>query len=61
VSDISIVLNVELSDEQAQALAQFLKGLTWTDIRPRALSTEETYLVNDAIRFVRRELSAHGY
>ena len=41
MSGEKITVTVELTDEQAQALAQYLKRYIWTDVRQSAASDEE--------------------
>jgi hypothetical protein len=61
MSNIAIVMNIELTDPQALALAQFVKRVGWTEIRANAANADEAYLIRDAVDVLRRELAAHGY
>lgn len=59
--EIAIVLNIELTEPQGQALAQFVKRVGWTDVRALAAGAVETHEMMSALEAVRRELSEHGY
>ena len=61
MSGEKITVTVELTDEQAQALAQYLKRYIWTDVRQSAASDEEAYLMRDAFNAVRHSLADVGY
>ncbi|MFV7555678.1 hypothetical protein ACNPNM_28145, partial [Klebsiella variicola] len=54
-------LFLELDDKEAMALAQFIKRLTWTEMRACAISDDETYLMKDAIDKLQKALSEEGY
>lgn len=56
-----ITVTVELTDEQAQALAQYLKRYIWTDVRQSAASDEEAYLMRDAFNAMQYALTGAGY
>lgn len=43
------------------ALAQFVKRLTWSELRACAISDDETYLMKDAIDKLQKALSEEGY
>lgn len=57
----SITLQVELPDELAWALAQFLKRLTFSDCRQLAVSKEEAYQMIHATEALRAALARVGY
>jgi hypothetical protein len=61
VSGEKITVTVELTDEQAQALAQYLKRYIWTDVRQSAASDEEAYLMRDAFNAMQYALTGAGY
>ena len=52
---------VELSDEQAWALAQWLKRAGYSDWRALAASEQEARQMQDAARQLRQELTFQGY
>ncbi len=47
----------ELTDEQAQALAQYLKRVQFDDFRRRAIDEDDAYLMQDAASEVRKALA----
>ena len=61
MSGEKITVTVELTDEQAQALAQYLKRSIWTDVRQSAASDEEAYLMRDAFNAMQYALTDVGY
>ncbi len=61
MSGEKITVTVELTDEQAQALAQYLKRYIWTDVRQSAASDEEAYLMRDAFNAMQYALTGAGY
>lgn len=61
MSGENITVTVELTDEQAQALAQYLKRYIWTDVRQSAASDEEAYLMRDAFNAMQYALTGAGY
>ena len=52
---------VELSDEQAWAIAQWLKRAGFSQWRALAASDEEAWAMQDAAQQLRDELSFQGY
>ncbi|MFM2287704.1 MAG: hypothetical protein RL684_847 [Pseudomonadota bacterium] len=56
-----IFITVELDDERALALAQFVKRVGWQEIRVNAVSDDEAYAMRDAIAAVADGLQARGY
>lgn len=54
-------LAVELTDDQALALAQFVKRAGLSDYRPLARDDDEAYLMRDAGDQVGRALAAAGF
>ncbi len=56
-----IILQVELSDELAWALAQFVKRLGYSDCRPLAVSDAEAWQMLQATEAVRSALASQGY
>lgn len=56
-----IKIEVELEEDQALALAQYLKRYTWTDIRGCAVNDEEAYLMRSALDALQRVLANEGF
>lgn len=50
-----------LPDDQAVALAQFVKRVGWAEMRGCASSEHEAYLIRDAINALERRLADAGY
>jgi len=53
--------NIELTDNQALALAQFVKRVGWTEWRQNAVDDAEAYLMRDAFDQLARSLADGGY
>ncbi|AFY93117.1 DUF7706 family protein [Chamaesiphon minutus] len=56
-----LLLEIELTDEQAYALAQYLKRVQFDDFRRRAINEDDAYLMQNAASEVRKALSDAGY
>lgn len=56
-----MILNIELSESEAMALAQFVKRAGWHEFRGCAVDDEEAYLIRDAISKTQDALSEIGY
>ena len=54
-------MHLELSDDQAYALAQFVKRCGWTEWRQNAVDDAEAYLMREAFDQLARALADHGY
>lgn len=52
-----ITLTVELTDEQAHALAQFYKRLGWSTLRDHAQTDDEANAARDALYALSKELA----
>jgi hypothetical protein len=57
----TIVIHLELPDEHALALAQFLNRLGFSDCRQLAVSDEEARQMIQATEAVRAALAEQGY
>lgn len=55
------IVQFELLDEEALALAQFVKRCGWTDWKQNASSEEEIYLMRAAFSKLERALANEGY
>lgn len=60
MSDGPIVLQLELSAEQAWDLAQLVKRLTFSDVRGCAADQDEAYRMVEALEVVRAALAQQG-
>jgi len=58
-ADIRIA--VDLPDEEAQALAQFVKRVTWSAMRECAVDEAECYQIRAAIEKLQRALADADY
>jgi hypothetical protein len=54
-------LEIELTDEQAYALAQYLKRVQFDDFRRRAIDEDDAYVMQDAASEVCKALADAGY
>jgi hypothetical protein len=57
----TVSITVELTDDQAWNLAQFLKRVGFSDFRTNAQDDAEAYAMRDAADRVRVALAAAGY
>jgi predicted ATPase len=57
----SVILQLELTDEQALALAQLCKRLSWAEYRQNAASESEAYTMRTAVTLLRDELAYKGF
>ncbi len=57
--EVTIVFN--LDDERALALAQFVKRLTWGDMRGCAVDDDEARDIRTAVAFLQDALRDAGY
>lgn len=53
--------DAQLSHEEALALAQLVKRLTWTDMRGCAVDDNECYVIRDAVGKLQDALGRAGY
>lgn len=56
-----IDIRSRLSQEEASALAQLVKRITFSDVRQNASDEAEAYLMLDALNEVRKALREAGY
>ena len=54
-------LAINLTDDQAEALAQFLKRVGLSDYRPLSVDQQEAYLMASAGEAIREELRQVGF
>jgi nucleotide-binding universal stress UspA family protein len=55
------IITFALTDEQAQAMAEFLQRQTWSDVRQNTISDEHAYLVMGALNSVQYAIAGTGY
>lgn len=56
-----VVINIELQDDQAEALAQFCKRIGFSDCRNLSANNDEAYTVQDVLTTLSKALAAVGY
>jgi hypothetical protein len=61
MAEKTITLHVELTDTEAENLAQYLKRAGFSEYRAKAKNDEEAYAMRDAAERVADALSAAGY
>jgi hypothetical protein len=61
MTEKTVQITVELTTEQAEALAQFVKRVGWSEMRQNAVDDLEAYVIRDGIDQVRRALEGVGY
>lgn len=54
-------LSLELDDQHAMALAQFVKRVSWNDLRGCAANDDEAWLMKNAIDKLQHAMSEEGY
>ena len=53
----TVTVTTELTDSQAMALAQFVKRLTWSEMRACAVDDDETWVMKNAIQALQKSLA----
>lgn len=56
-----ITVQFEIGEQQAAALAEFVKRLGFSDLRAQAVDTDEAYLMRDGIFALQRGLADAGH
>lgn len=56
-----VTITLEISDEQAEALAQVCKRLCWVDARTLAVDDQEAKAIIGGTRILRGALADEGY
>ncbi|MFN5350979.1 MAG: hypothetical protein ACK5A0_15840 [Polaromonas sp.] len=56
-----ITVPVTISEEEAWALAQFVKRVGWSEMRQNAQDDEEAYLIRSGIVAVQAAFAAAGF
>jgi len=57
----TVTVTTELTDKQAMALAQFVKRLTWSEMRSCAVDDDETWVMKDAVSVLQKSLTDAGF
>jgi hypothetical protein len=56
-----VTFTVYIDDHLAQALAQFIKRVGWSEMRQNAVDEAEAYDIRDGLEQVRKALQGVGY
>lgn len=56
-----VTISLDLTDEQAEALAQMAKRICWQDAQLLAVDERETRTILDGIAMLRSALARKGY
>jgi cytochrome c len=57
----NIPIHLELTEQEALDLAQFVKRVGWQEMRQNAVDEDEAYRIREAIDKVRKALADVGY
>lgn len=57
----SVTVTLELTPQEALALAQFVKRVGWLEFRQNAADDDEAYMIRDAVDRVAAGLAQVGY
>jgi cytochrome c len=57
----NIPIPLELTEQEALDLAQFVKRVGWQEMRQNAVDEDEAYRIREAIDKVRKALAEVGY
>ena len=55
-----MVVELELSEDEAWALAEFVKRVTWSEMRACAGDDDEAYMIRSAVLAVGEALASQG-
>jgi len=61
MSQKMVTFTVQINDELAEGLAQFLKRVGWSEIRQNAVDDVEACIMRDSLNQVRHALEEVGY
>ncbi len=56
-----VIVRLELSTSEAEALAQFVKRVGWSEMRSNASSEDEAYCIRAGVDIVAKALAEKGY
>ncbi|EDX0667167.1 hypothetical protein GS383_002659 [Salmonella enterica subsp. enterica serovar Derby] len=54
-------LSLRLDENETMALTQFVKRLSWSDLRGSAVSDEEAWVMKSAVEKLQQTLREEGY
>ena len=57
----TLTLELNINEQTAMALAQFVKRVGWQEFRQNAKDEQEAYLIGDGVAALQRGLSQAGY
>ena len=57
----SVTVTLELTPQEALALAQFVKRVGWSEFRQNSVDDDEAYMIRDAVDRVAAGLAQVGY
>ncbi len=57
----SITLDLNINEQTAMALAQFVKRVGWQEFRQNAVDDAEAYLIGDGVAALQRALNQAGF
>lgn len=57
----AVTVTLELTPQEALALAQFVKRVGWSEFRQNAVDDDEAYVIRDAVDRVAAGLAEVGY
>lgn len=57
----TVLISLELPENQAIALAQFIKRVGWSEMRGCAVNDNEAYEIKDAVCVLQNALAEKGY
>lgn len=57
----AVTVTLELTPQEALALAQFVKRVGWSEFRQNAVDDDEAYVIRDAVDRVAAGLAQVGY
>ena len=61
MSNESVTTTIELTEDQAMALAQFMKRVGWDEWRRKAVDDAEAHLMRDACDKLSKALADRGF
>ena len=56
-----VTAKIELTEAQAQALAQLVKRIGWKELRDNSVDEDESYLMRDGVVALQRGLADAGF
>lgn len=57
----TLTLELNINEQTAMALAQFVKRVGWQEFRQNAVNDDEAYLIGDGVAALQRALSQAGF